>query len=96
MTGVERHELAYPVLSDVGNHVASEFGHVCKVEDDLVAEYRDMGIDIAESNGGDEREIPLPATYVIDQDRTIICAFVDVDYRKRAEPDDVIAAIEAL
>ena len=96
MRVVERHELGYTVLSDVGNHAASEFGLVFQVEDDLEDEYRDMGIDIAESNGGTAWEIPLPATYVIDQDRTIIYAFVDVDYRKRAEPVDVIAAIEAL
>ncbi|MFV9671815.1 MAG: peroxiredoxin-like family protein [Acidimicrobiia bacterium] len=96
MTVVERHGLGYPVLSDVGNAVASEYGLVFRIEDDLVAEYRDMGLDIGRSNGGTEWEIPLPATYVVDQDRTIVYAFVDADYRKRAEPTDVIAAIEAL
>lgn len=96
MTVVERHDLGYPVLSDVGNEVASGFGLVFQVQDDLVAEYRDMGIDVAESNGGTEWEIPLPATYVIRRDRTIAYAFVDADYRKRAEPADVIAAIKAL
>lgn len=96
MTVVERHQLGYPVLSDIGNKIAIEFGLVFQVQDDLVAEYRDMGIDIGKSNGSTEWEIPLPATYVIDQDRTITYAFVDADYRKRAEPVDVIAAIEAL
>ncbi len=96
MTVVERHGLEFPVLSDVGNSIASEFGLVFRVQDDLVAEYRDMGIDVGRSNGGTEWEIPLPATYVVDQDQTIVYAFVDADYRKRAEPADVIAAIEAL
>ena len=96
MTVVERHELEYPVLSDVGSHIANEFGLVFQVEDDLVAEHRNMGIDIGRSNESAESEIPLPATYVIDQDRMIVSAFVDADYRKRAEPSDVIAAIKAL
>ncbi|MCL1693823.1 MAG: AhpC/TSA family protein [Actinomycetia bacterium] len=96
MTVTERHELEYPILSDIGNKIASEFGLVFQVQDDLVAEYRDMGIDIGGSNGGTEWEIPLPATYVIDQDRMIAYAFVDADYRKRAEPSDVIAAIASL
>ncbi len=96
MTVTERHELEYPILSDIGNKIASEFGLVFQVQDDLVAEYRDMGIDIGGSNGGTEWEIPLPATYVIDQDRMITYAFVDADYRKRAEPSDVIAAIASL
>lgn len=96
MTVVERHELGYPVLSDVGNHVANEFGLVFRFQDDLVAEYRDMGIDVGSSNGRTEWEIPLPATYVIGQDRTIVFTFVDADYRKRAEPVEVIAAIKML
>lgn len=96
MTAVERHDLEYPVLSDVDNSVARDFGLVFTVPDDLEAAYRVMGIDIGEANGSGVWEIPLPATYVIDQDRTIAFAFVDADYRKRAEPVDVIAAIEAL
>jgi peroxiredoxin len=96
MTVTQRHELGYPVLSDIGNKIAGEFGLVFQIQDDLVAEYRDMGIDVGRSNGGTGWEIPLPATYVIDQDRTITYAFVHADYRKRAEPVDVIAAIEAL
>lgn len=96
MTVVERHELGYPVLSDVDNHVANEFGLVFRVQDALVTEYRNMGIDVGISNGSAEWEIPLPATCVIGQDRTIVFAFVDVDYRKRAEPADVIAAVKML
>ncbi len=95
-TGViERHELAYPVLSDVGNAVAREFGLVFTIPDDLEAVYRDMGIDIGKSNGSDDWEIPIPATYVIDQGRTIVYAFVDADYRNRAEPAEAIAVAAA-
>ncbi len=96
MTAVERHDLEYPVLSDVDNSVARDFGLVFTVPDDLETAYRTMGIDIGEANGSDVWEIPLPATYVIGQDRMITYAFVDADYRKRAEPDDVIAAIASL
>ncbi|MFH2056066.1 MAG: AhpC/TSA family protein, partial [bacterium] len=35
-------------------------------------------------------------TYVIDTDRMIRYAFIDADYRKRAEPKDIIAALEQL
>lgn len=96
MSVIERHELAYPVLSDVGNMVARGFGLVFTVPDDLEAAYRDMGIDVGTANGSDDWEIPIPATYVIDHDRTIVYAFVDADYRNRAEPSDVVAAAAAV
>ena len=38
----------------------------------------------------------MPGTYVIDKDGTVSYAFVDADYTKRAEPDEVIAKLEEL
>jgi len=96
MTSVDRHDLEYPVLSDVDNSVVRDIGLVFTVPSDLETAYRAMGIDIGDANGSDAWEIPLPAAYVIDQDRRIVYPFVDVGYRKRAEPDDVIASIQAL
>jgi len=96
MTVVERHALEYPVLSDAGNAVARSYGLVFTVPSDLEAEYRDMGLDVGAMNGSDMWEIPIPATYVIDRDGTVVYSFVDVDYRKRAEPADVVAALKAL
>ena len=43
-------------------------------------------------NGNDRREIPLGVTYVINTDGTIAWAWLDDDYKKRAEPADVVAA----
>ncbi|GGS57136.1 hypothetical protein GCM10010206_18550 [Streptomyces cinerochromogenes] len=40
--------------------------------------------------------LPLPATYVIDRAGTVRWAFVDTDYTARAEPADVLAALDAL
>jgi peroxiredoxin len=38
----------------------------------------------------------LPATYVIDTDGTMALAHVDVDYRNRLEPPEIITALQAL
>jgi len=93
LTTAERHALTFPVLSDAGNEVARAFGLVFTVPPDLEQVYRGMGHDIGAANGSEEWEIPIPATYVVDTDGTITYAFVDVDYRNRAEPDEVVAAI---
>jgi peroxiredoxin len=96
VTSVELHGLDYPVLSDIGNEVARGFGLVFTVQDDLEEAYRGMGIDIGAANGTERWEIPLPATYVIDRDGVIVYAFVNTDYRVRAEPADVVSAVMAL
>jgi peroxiredoxin len=53
-------------------------------------------LDLAKYNGDDSGELPLGVTYVIDREGIIRYAFVDADYRNRAEPSDVIAALRAL
>jgi peroxiredoxin len=53
--------------------------------------------DIAVRNGEESYELPVPATYVVDTMGVIRFAHVDVDFMTgRAEPQAVIAALEAL
>ena len=62
----------------------------------VIAEQFKGRLDLAKYNGDDSGELPLGATYVIDRDGIIRYAFVDADYRKRAEPSDVLAALRGL
>ena len=45
-------------------------------------------------NGDDSHELPLAATYIINEDGKIGYAFLDADYRKRAEPSDLTAFLK--
>ncbi|MBX2861635.1 MAG: AhpC/TSA family protein [Vampirovibrio sp.] len=92
----EKHDLPYRVLSDPGNQTANDFGIVFTLAKDLVPIYKKFGIDLADVNGEDSNQLPLPATYVIDTNGKITWAFVDTDYTRRAEPAEVLAAVEAL
>jgi len=91
----QKEELSFEVLSDVGNEVARKFGVVYPLPDYLVEVFRPR-FDLAERHGDDKWELPLAATYVIDTGGTIAHAFVDKDYRKRAEPAEVLAAVNNL
>jgi len=92
----EKHELDYPVLSDVGNKVAREYGLVFELAEALRPIYLSFGLDIPASNGDDSYELPLPATYVIDTQGVVRYTFADADYTKRAEPSEVLAAVQGL
>ncbi|HSY20230.1 MAG TPA: peroxiredoxin-like family protein [Candidatus Acidoferrales bacterium] len=92
----EKDELAFPVLSDVGNKVARQFGIVFELSDGLVELYRKSGHALEDFNGADgSRELPVPATFLLDGEGIIHLAHVDVDYTRRIDPDDVIGVLRA-
>lgn len=88
--------LEFEVLSDEGNRVARDYGLVMVVDEAIRPHYMQWGIDIPTANGDETFELPVPATYVIDQSGVIRAAHVDKDYTKRMEPADIVAALRAL
>jgi peroxiredoxin len=93
LTLAEKHALAFPVLSDAGNEVARQFGLVFTLDASLRTVYEVFGIDLPTYNGDRSFELPIPATYLLQRDGTIAGAWIDVDYRRRAEPSDVLETL---
>lgn len=92
----EKHALKFEVLSDAGNRVAEEFGLVFVLAEELRPIYKDFGIDLPAFNGDDSYGLPVPATYVIGSDGTIVYSLVNADYTQRAEPEDIINALRGI
>jgi peroxiredoxin len=90
LTTVEKKELTFPVLSDVGNVVGRTYGLVFVTPEAA----RHPGISAA--NGDESWELPVPGTFVIAQDGTIKLAFVDADWTHRLEPAELLKALEGL
>ena len=91
----ETNDLDMLVLHDRNNELAKKFGIVFDLPESIVPIYRDK-LQLAKFNGNDAMELPLAATYVINTDGKITYAFLDADYKKRAEPTDVVAAVKKL
>ena len=90
----EKNHLAFPVLSDVGNIVARQFGIVYRLPDNLLETYVEFNHGLADMNGEDgATELPMPATYVLDPSGVIRHAFVDEDYTKRLDLQDILEAL---
>jgi peroxiredoxin len=90
-----RAEAGFAVAVDRGNDFARALGLVFALPDTLQPLYRRIGIDLRIENGDDSHELPIPATYVLDRNGIIVWAFVNADFTKRAEPADVVAALQA-
>jgi peroxiredoxin len=95
LSTAEKNHLEFEVLSDRGNKAAHAYGVAYKIPK-VIAEQFKGRLDLAKHNGDDGGELPLGATYVVDRAGVIRYAFVDVDYRKRAEPATVLAVLRGL
>lgn len=89
----QKSDLAFHVLSDDGNAVARRFNIAYQLGAPLRSRFGEM---LQEYNGDASGELPLAATYVVDTDGTITYAYLNEDYRERAEPSDVLAAVRKL
>jgi len=86
----EKHNLEFEVLSDSNNIVAKDYGLVFSLADELRPIYKSFGIDIPAYNDEESYELPMPAVFVVNKSKEIIFSFVDEDYTKRCEPQDII------
>ncbi len=96
-TRATRHKLTleFDVLSDISNVVARRFGLVYQLDRELMTTYEQSGIDLVDHNGDDSYELPVPATYLIDQFGVIRHAAVDTE-RRRTGSVDLLAATKQL
>jgi peroxiredoxin len=87
---VDQHQLRFPLLSDAGNQVARQFGLVYRVPNDQQAIYRRAFVNLPFANGDNSWELPIPATFILDRDGTVLYASADEDYTQRLEPLEIL------
>ena len=86
--------IEFDVLLDLGLGIARDYGLTFRVPDDLRRLYVEgFGLDLVRLNGDESWQLPMPATFVVDEGGTIVFASADPDYHVRAEPSDILAAI---
>ena len=90
----DQHKLCFPLLSDSGNKVARQFGLTHRVNDEQQAVYRRAFVNLPFANGDETWELPIPATYILERDRTVLYASANQDYTERPEPDEIVDILE--
>jgi len=90
----DQHKLRFPLLSDIGNNVARQFGLTYRVSDDQQTLYQRAFVNLPFVNGDASWELPIPATFVIDRDGTILFASANEDYTDRSEPSDIVDVLK--
>ena len=96
LSSVEKHNLSFQVLSDIDNKVAEKFGLMFTLPEELKEIYLGMGINLEKSNGNNKWQLPIPATYLVASDGIITYAFINPDYTKRLEPEELIVNLKKM
>ncbi|SKA85338.1 Peroxiredoxin [Prosthecobacter debontii] len=97
LSTAEKNKLQFQVLTDLNHQVAQSYGIVFKLTPEVRDQYK-RNFDLLAYNGsaaGDDT-LPLAATYIISQDGIIRYAFLEADYRARAEPAELVAFVKQL
>jgi len=96
MAVAKKNELQFTVLSDPDLDTARKFGIVYTLPPTVDEAYKKRGLDVAKHNAMTRPDLPLGATYIVNKKGKVVYAFIESDYRKRAEPDVIIAELKKI
>lgn len=97
LTKDEISNMDFTVLSDQDAKVAFQYGVAWEVPEFLEEHMRvDRKLDLEKINNSKGSILPIPATFILGRDGVVTWNYVNVDYRTRSEPDDIIKALENL
>jgi len=86
-------ELDFELLSDAGHGAADAYGLIFELPALARETLSGFGIDVGALNGNGEWSVPVTATFAIDSDEKIVFADCGPDYRRRAEPQEVLEVL---
>jgi peroxiredoxin len=88
--------LGFPVLSDVGSYVASDYGITFELSEVDRNVFLRAGNDLSKMNGPGTWILPAPSTYVIAEDAHIEYAHIDPNFAARPDVGEVLAVLRAI
>ena len=75
---------SFKIIHDKKLEIMKSYNVSYSLDESMINEYRRFGIDILSANADNGANLPVPATYIIGQNKKILFAFFDPDYKKRA------------
>lgn len=89
------HEIDFDLLSDTDNAVAKQYHLVYTVQPKLLS-LMDERFGLDDYYPVHKQELPLTVAFVIDQNGIIRYAYINDDFRKRAEPTEIIDVLNKI
>lgn len=86
---IEENYLEYEILIDEDKKVSEKFGLVTYLDKNLSDVYQKLGIRLLRDKDN-HIQLPIPATFVVSTDSTIILSYIDMDYTNRLSPEEAL------
>jgi peroxiredoxin len=91
LTTKQKNNLDFEVLSDSHQEVIKAYN----LQFDPGADYHSRR-DLTQVNGDGSKMLPVPATFIINQDFTIVAAHVEANYTNRMSAQDILGVLRIL
>ncbi|MGU3377339.1 peroxiredoxin-like family protein [Chryseobacterium sp. M5A1_1a] len=93
LTITEKNNLEFEVLTDTDNNFAKKLGIVFQLQDFVLPYYQSLGINLSDYNKNNDNTLPVPAVFVVDENRVVTYKFLDVNYMTRVDVEELIKAL---
>src|SRR5687767_1908868 len=88
---IEKTKASYHLIYDKDMKIMKAYGVNFQVDDKSVARYKNADIDLLSANGQkDKAFLPVPATYIIGKEGTILYRYFNSDYKKRPSLEEIL------
>ncbi len=93
---VAKNELPFPVLSDMDLGYSLSLGLVFWVGPEIRKLYEDVGVELEKYQGNQSYFLPMAAKFIVGRDGLVKARQVNVEFRRRMEPDTILAVLRDL
>jgi peroxiredoxin len=93
---IAENNFPFPILTDIDLGYALALGLVFWVGADVKRLYGELGLDLAVFQGNRSYFLPIASKFVVGRDGKVAAREININFRERMEPSDIIAALERL
>ncbi|HPG11012.1 MAG TPA: peroxiredoxin-like family protein [Chitinophagaceae bacterium] len=88
---IEKTKASFSIIYDEDMKIMKAYDVAFEVPQNTVTRYRNVGLDLADINGKNGNNLPVPAVYIIGSEQTVTYRFFDPDYKKRPSVKEIAA-----
>lgn len=93
-TVLDQNPFDFDICIDNNNLYAKSIGIAFELQTFIQPYYMQLGINLSEHNLNTDFSLPVPAVFVVDKNKTIVYSFIDVDYSKRVDIDELLNILQ--
>lgn len=90
----DRHHTSFSMIHDKDYAIMKAYNVDYKVNEEQMAAFQKYHVDLTKFNGNADYILPVPATYIINKNGTIIYVQFNKDYTHRASVADLLAGLQ--